>query len=407
VIPNLFDGNRGIILPQTPGEHQAHFLDATGYTENFLSLNTAIATQLTLLPIASPASGFTYSYDRAAGVSTRTANTFGPILTERGETIGQKKVFVGFTYQRFRFDEIDGQELGNLPAVFRHVPVGRALEDVITTVNNVDLRIDQFTIFGTFGVTNAFDISVAVPIMDVRLGATAAASIRRHALVNADCPANSSTPCHYFEIGNPTAVVANFQNESEATGLGDVTLRLKHGLYRGERVSVALLTDFRFPTGEERDFLGTGAMGFKPFVAVSFGAGRVSPHFNVGYQWNGDSVLAGDLVAGTEGSLPNQFFYAVGIDVGVTRRFTAVFDIIGQRLFDSPRIVPSNFAAAPNISYPQLATTTSDFNVSTGAVGFKLNLVDELLLTGNLLFRLDDSGLRQKLTPLIGLSYSF
>jgi hypothetical protein len=76
-------------------------------------------------------------------------------------------------------------------------------------------------------------------------------------------------------------------------------------------------------------------------------------------------------------------------------------------LFDSPRIARSTFDAAANISYPQLATTSSDFNVSSGAVGFKLNLVDELLLTGNLLFRLDDGGLRQKLTPMIGLSYSF
>src|SRR5262245_45665006 len=70
VIPNPF--GRGITLPRrTPGEHEAHFYETQQFTENFLPLNTAIATQFALLPIASPASSFTYSYDRATGVHTR------------------------------------------------------------------------------------------------------------------------------------------------------------------------------------------------------------------------------------------------------------------------------------------------------------------------------------------------
>ena len=362
-----------------------------------------------MLPIASPASGFTFSFDKAAGVHTRTASSFGPILTERGETIGQKKVFIGFNFQRFRFDEIDGQDLGQMPAVFRHIATGRAVEDVVTTVNNFDLRIDQFTLFGTVGVTNAFDISVAVPIMDVRMGASATATIRRLTQVNNDCPAGSTTPCHYFIQGTPTAVERPFQSESSSSGIGDVTLRLKYGVYRGENASIAVLTDVRMPTGEERNFLGAGSVGVKPFVAISFGSKKIAPHVNVGYQWNGDSVLAGNLVEGTKGSLPSQFFYSAGTDIGVTSRLTIAADLLGQRLFDSPRVSRSTFTAASagNVTFPQIATSRSDFSVNSAAIGFKLNLVDELLLTGNLLFRLDDTGLRQKMTPLIGLSYSF
>jgi hypothetical protein len=409
VIPNLFNSDRGIRLPRgTPGEHEAHFLDSTGFTENFLSLNTAIATQLTILPIASPASGFTFSYDRAAGVHTRTAKSFGPIFTERGETIGQKKVFVGFSFQRFRFDQIDDQKLGELPAVFRHVGTGRALEDVVTSVNNVDLRLDQFTVFGTVGLTNSFDVSVAVPILDVHMSATSTALIQRLSTMNVDCPAGTTIPCHFFDPANQRGSLFNqYENGSDSSGIGDVTLRFKYGLYRGEKVAVALLTDIRLPSGNEREYLGSGATGIKPFLALSFGGGRIAPHMNIGYQWNGNSLLAGDLVAGTKGSLPNQFFYSAGTDIGIVSRLTVAVDWLGLRLFDSPRVFQTPYVAAPNITFPQLSTRIEDFSLNNIAIGAKLNLVDELLLTGNILFRADYGGMHNKPVPLIGLSYSF
>ncbi len=411
VIPNLFEGQRGILLPTAT--HRAHFIDPTRFNENFASLNTAIATQLTLLPIASPASGFTSSYDRTTGVRTRTATTFGPILTERGETIGRNKFFLGFTFQRFRFDEIDGQDLGQLPAVFRHEqgPGIRAVRDVITTVNSIDLKIDQFTAFGTIGITNNFDLSVAVPMMDVQLSGAAVANIQRITEVvdpspAGICPATGTNPCHFFEA-NPQLIARTFPGRQSEAGVGDVTLRFKYGLPLGETFKIALLTDVRLPTGDERNFLGAGAVGVKPFVAIS-GGGRIAPHVNIGYQWNGDSVLAGDLVAGTKGSLPNQFFYSVGTDIGIsTERLTVAFDLLGQRLIDSPRIRRTSFTAASNLTFPQLETSDSSFNINSAAIGFKLNLVDELLLTANLLFRLNDAGLHQKMVPLIGLSYSF
>jgi hypothetical protein len=45
--------------------------------------------------------------------------------------------------------------------------------------------------------------------------------------------------------------------------------------------------------------------------------------------------------------------------------------------------------------------------LSNGAAGLKLNLFGGLLLTADILFRMDDNGLRQNVTPLIGLSRSF
>jgi len=48
-----------------------------------------------------PASGFIFSFNPSLGVITRETENFGPILTERADTIGKHKLFVGFSYQYF------------------------------------------------------------------------------------------------------------------------------------------------------------------------------------------------------------------------------------------------------------------------------------------------------------------
>ena len=49
----------------------------------------------------------------------------------------------------------------------------------------------------------------------------------------------------------------------------------------------------------------------------------------------------------------------------------------------------------------------ASFNTLSGSLGFKVNVVNRLLLDANLLFALDNHGVRDKVTPLIGFEYSF
>jgi hypothetical protein len=402
-IPNLFGrGTTGITLAS--GFHAGHFVDAQRFSAQFLPLNTAIATQLTLLPLPSPASGYTYDLDPASGLRTPRAQTLGPILTERGETIGAKKVFVGFAYQRFRFSEVDGNDLGTLPVVFTHeLGFNRPFErDVITTSNDLDLKIDQFTFYSTVGITNRFDVSVAVPILDVRMRGISTATIRP--IGNDLCGppgAPQTDPCHLFANGQLTTQFAS--PSGSATGLGDVILRAKGSIYDGERAAIAVAMDLRLPSGREEDFLGSGALGIRPFVALSL-KGRVAPHVNFGYQWNGKSVLGGDITTGTEGDLPNQIFYSVGSDISVFRDLTIALDILGQRVFDAYRVRQVGHASG---FQSLLFVPNSSFGIHNGGVGLKYNIAGRLLFTGNLLMSIDNGGLRQRVTPLIGLAYSF
>src|ERR1035438_5659054 len=202
VLPNLF-GPQGLTLQAASSfPHYAHFIGSAQQTLN-ISLSSAIATQLAILPIISPASGFTFEYDRSAGVFVRSTTSFGPVYAERAESIGKGKVSVGTSYQRFRFSSLDGINLHNLPAVFTHIPgTGRNgtpepyEDDVIQTSNSLGLNMDQTLLFGTVGLTDHLDFSVAVPVVSVRFDAFSYANITR-------------VSGAYFELAGTTTVLQN------------------------------------------------------------------------------------------------------------------------------------------------------------------------------------------------------
>jgi hypothetical protein len=286
VLPNLF-GPEGLTLFNNPVfPHFAHFIGSAQDTLN-QTLSSAIATQLAILPIISPSSGFTFQYDKAAGVFVRSTTSFGPIYTERAETIGRGKVSFGVSYQRFRFSSLDGIDLNNIPAVFTHVPAtgpnGARLayeDDVITTTNSVGLKMDQTMLYGTVGLTDRIDFSVSIPIVSVRMEATSGANILR---VSGPTflPAPGANPVpnpHRFENGTTSNI---YNSSGSASGIGDVTFRVKANAYQKGSLRLAVATDVRVPSGDERKFLGSGALSVFRRTSISAINGMVTPSSRV------------------------------------------------------------------------------------------------------------------------------
>ena len=398
-IPRLYGAN-GLVLPNT--FHAAHF--QSSFQQSFTPMNTAVASQLALLPFASPASGLIYTFNSSAGVYTRSSQTLGPVIAERGETIGRHRLFVGVAYQYFKFDKIDGNDLKNLPVVFTHEQqTGAEYErDVITARNSISLNINQYTGVATFGITDRLDISAAVPIISVHLGVVSDARIDRIAPPNPQFG-----EAHFFNPNDPeNSIRGIFASGGSATGLGDITLRLKGTLWRGERGALALAADLRTPTGDEYNFLGTGAFGFKPFLVASYRAGRLAPHGNIGFQWNGSSALAGDLSTNTKRRLPRQFTFVTGADIGATKRLTIALDLLGARVFNGPRVSRTSFTDARGLTFENILLDHHSLNLIDFSSGLKLNVTRTVLLTANVITRLNDAGLRAKVIPLVGLSYT-
>jgi hypothetical protein len=454
VIPQLYSTTGGVNLPNQA--HRAHF--DSDFQSDSTALSSSVGTELGSLRLASPTSGITFVFEN--GVMRRTTESYGPILGERAETIGRHRIFFAGTYQYFPFSTLDGIDLKHLPAVYNHgdtvnpdgshrnpatdppspgVP-GVELE-YINTTNRIDLKVHQFTFYATYGLTNRIDVSVAIPILNVRLGMSSNATIVRTpdpiqqgaALKAAwlaspntlpgnlypstgpaegcqNTPAGCTGYFHYFDPNNPaTSLTSPFSNAKTASGIGDVVFRAKGTIYKHERTAVALGADLRVPTGDENNFLGTGAVGFKPFLSASYHS-RISPHGNLGYEFNGDSILAGSTVTGAKGHLPDQLFYSAGVDAGVTRKLTLAVDLLGQRFYDAPGVRQGAWVDVLGKSHSDIPNTIPihrSFNTDDLALGGKYSPYGNWLVTGNIQIKLDNGGLRAKVVPLVGLSYTF
>ena len=437
---------QGITLAPPPlvggTSHVAHFnsLDQTQFLA-VRQFNQDLAVQLSSYPLASSAGGFTYRFDPALGTFTRATESFGPIYAERADTIGKGKSNLGLNYSHFDFNRINDLSLkdGDLRLVFQHKDVGKYIEgDVITANLSLKLTSDIVAFVMTYGVSDRFDIAAAIPIVKVGLSARTDATIQR--LATGPCPGGtpscSDTPIHRFpgDLSSET-----FQDSGSASGVGDMVLRGKFRVAEGSAGGLALGADFRLPTGEERDLLGTGVWQARASLIWSVHLGTFSPHVNGGYTLStnpSDDRTPGEKNPPNGGAplprltIPDEVDYTAGFDWAVHPRVTVAFDVIGRTFLNTQivrvheqtftavtgdsnggdcRCVPEGQQPPQTVSaqFPRLTTTQGDLNTLLGSFGLKVNPFANLLITANVLFSLKREGLQFNLAPLIGVDYSF
>jgi hypothetical protein len=205
-----------------------------------------------------------------------------------------------------------------------------------------------------------------------------------------------------------------------ASGFGDVILVAKGTVLDGERSKLAAGFETRFPSGDVFNLLGTGAYGFKPYVVFSRFSGRLTPHANLGYQWNSFSVLRLSPTTGASLRLPDTLDFSAGLDLGlIPRKLSVVADFVGQHYFSAPRITPAAKATGltpdttgisgplANTKLKSIGVNTADYNVDNMSVGIKFSPKGNLIFSANVLLKLNDAGLRAKYVPLVGISYRF
>ncbi len=252
-----------------------------------------LKAQFANFPLGSSTGGFTYSFNEQSGIYTRNTQSFGPAFTERAATIGRKKFSLGVNYQHTSFDTFGGLDLqdGSVAFYLPHTdccnpafPPPSQLtpgfeSDLIDARLTLKATIDTVAMFANYGVTDRFDVGVAIPITHVLLDANVQATILR--LSTADSPF-----VHTFVEGQ-NVTQTTFAREGTATGIGDVVVRTKYNFLRSPAAGLSLGVDVRLPTGDDADLLGLGTTQGKFMFIASADNDRFSPHMNIGFTVSG------------------------------------------------------------------------------------------------------------------------
>lgn len=435
---------REIVLPTptTPGlSHAAHFSPLSGEAdaenpavEIVAGFNQLLTTQLASLPLGSSAGGFTYAFDPALGTFVRSSSSFGPSFAERASTIGKGRLSAGFNYQHARYDSFEGEDLdnGSIKFYLRHrecctaggppvppffgvteTPDGSRLSpffegDVIEAALSLKVSTDTVALFANYGLTDRWDVAVALPFVSVRMEANVLATVRRLAT-------EANPQIHTFKSGDPTAVTQQFQRTGSASGLGDIVVRTKYRLGSTALGALALGFDGRLPTGDEDELLG-GSGQAKFYVIASTGGNRLSPHINLGYTLSAGEQGSDALVGGGARSLPDEFNYVGGVEFAATPRLTLIGDLIGRTLIDTGRLrveskpfqyLPQGATTPSVASFNEFSAFRGNLNAVLGTIGAKFNPFGDLLVSGSVLFPLNDAGLKSRLITVIGVDYAF
>jgi hypothetical protein len=278
---------------------------------------------------------------------------------------------------------------------------GAPVSTVFTSESTkLTFKMDQFVAVATVGATKRIDASVVIPSAHVSLGATA-----NDAFSYVQNASSSVATGPISDVIHPRA--------GTASGVGDILLVGKGVVYTGEHATISAGMILRAPTGDDRNFLGSGAWGYNPYLVFSY-LSKLSPHARFGYQWNSNtelnvqqSTLTGNF---SKKTLPGGMQYDVGADYAMSKRLTVAADLLGNQYLNSPAYLPSSTNLATtkgSVTLPTSDVGINSYSVNDVSAGLKWNPFKNLVLSGNVLFQLNNSGLRARPTPLVGISYKF
>jgi hypothetical protein len=465
VLPDLILREIVIQSPAAGTSHVAHFSPIEGNDLNnpvvgiVQSFNTQMATQFSTFPLGSSSGGMTYVFDESVGTFRRGSMSFGPMFAERALTIGRRKLSAGFNYQRTSYNTFEGQNLGDGSIKFylRHndcctgsptaplvlQPNGTRLSppfegDIIEASLSLEAATHTTALFATYGVSDRWDVGLAVPFVRVNLDASVTARIIRlvtdpNLLIGTPLTEEQRRAAgntHTFELDNPDATLT-VRHSGHAAGLGDIVVRTKYHVLRAAGGGLAAALDLRLPTGDENQLLGAGGTEAKFLLIASSERGRVGQHVNIGYTTaHGD--VAGTVAGLGPASLPDEINYTGGMEFVANPRFTVTGDVVGRTLRGAGRLalVSQSFeynaftlasfspGAAPGCagflgtvcktaSFDALAPQPGNLTLLLGTGGVKFSLAGNLLISGSVLFPLTNAGLRSRVTTVIGVDYAF
>ncbi len=279
-------------------------------------------------PVSSTGGGTAFSFD--GGVPVAQSVSPGPIFGEYATTLGRGAVLAGASYTGVRYSKVRGVAADQLHLTFTPRAGAAESSDALDLQVALDYDLAMTSFYGTVGVHDRLDVAIVVPIVQARL----------RGVSNAQIVSRDGTTPSVMIGGTPAAPQRSSRQtiDGSASGLGDVALRVKGNLLDRPGVAVGLLGDVRFPTGDERDLLGSGSLSMRALGLYSARIGRFAPRVSAGYLYYAEESINDAVVA------------TAGFDQDVTSWATLAVSLISEfHVGESAYQLPTGQADAANI----------------------------------------------------------
>ena len=333
------------------------------------NLNSELNSEKGSFPVSSTGGGFTFQYDRELEVFTRTTDSLGPIFAERATTLGERKINFGFSYTYIDYSKLQGKDLHNLKSIV-FLDEKQKDKNLLQLDFDVNVKTNLFSFYGTYGITDRWDISILIPILQVQLDVDSNGRILKQTKEKGK---GGETLGYSFEAGETISDSVS----GASTGIGDIFLRSKYNLFTSEWIDFTSALDVKLQTGNKNELLGTGRTSIKPFLIFSKSVSRFTPHLNLGYEFN----------SGSEGQ--SRIVYATGVDYGFGKgnnHFSIASDIIGRYTLENAPIGK---------------------NIIDFSTGFKWSPRSGMFVFVNVQTPLNEDGLRADWIPTAGYDLNF
>ena len=329
IFQEQFDNILRDALKLSPFGHDEHFIKEADRAAEELSpaLNSLIANNISSFPLSSTSAGVTFDF--SSGRPQSITESLGPIFAETGRTLGKGKLNFGFNYTILNPTKIRGLATEDIRFSFFHedlfpndgdvLGINPTESDILDVFLGLNLDASIFAFYVTTGLTNRLDLSVAVPLVNLTLKGDIQAKFQSYTF------ASLGRAFHHFgetdDLQNflvDPALEYNDSYSDNAAGLGDLAIRLKYGAVQSDKLDLAFLLDTRLPTGDETNFLGTGAANVRFSTILSSQVGGFRPHLNAGYEMRGQDNDSDEVE------------FAIGFDQKIASGITVAVDILGE-----------------------------------------------------------------------------
>lgn len=368
----------------TPRQVLLRLTDAAGDGTGIANIGDVIADlvglEVSTAPIGSSAGGFTFTFNPVTRSFSRAAPSFGPMFGERAITAGEGRASFGFNYIHATYDKLEGLKIRD--DGLQTVALRNGATALFTGRATLDIKTDALVFFSNVALNRWFDAAVAVPFVTLKIDGT-------HQIADRLTTGSASK-----------------------SGIGDIALRGKIRLHEIGQGGVALGVDLRLPTGDPQAMLGAGVTRTLVTGVWSQTVGPIAPHASGGFEfWSDPFQVFDPLQQSTIDAGKHSVVYDAGVEWAGTDRLTVNGELLGRVIRDGGRLTyrdvpvlanPFGITSASVASVDPRGLTTLSFSA-----GVKWNFAGTALVTANVLFPINDAGLRDSVTPIVGLDWGF